>query len=160
MTGTDAGIETGTDHRPQPASPRSYLLVLPVTALALAAVALAALTVPGFRHQLVLSASHRTDPYVELFFARPAAGVPVVCSSSGGTARVTFAVTSHLDDTERLDYDVAVDGVRQVGSVTVEPGRTAQVTRFLGSAEGPYDVSVRLTSAGEQLRAHCLGAGS
>lgn len=156
MTGT----ATGTPNEPQGGTTRWYQRVLPVTALAVAAVALGALVVPGVRHQLALSASHRTEPYVELYFARPASGVPVACSSSGGTARVAFAVTSHLDDAERLDYDVVVDGVRQAGSVRVEPGRTTQVTRFLGSAEDPYEVSVRLPSVGEQLRAHCPGAGS
>jgi hypothetical protein len=154
------GTETGTHSEPQGRAARWYQRVLPVTALALVVVALGALVVPGFRHQLALSASHRTEPYVELFFARPASGVPVVCSSSGGTARVTFAVTSHLADTERLDYDVVVDGVRQDGTVTVEPGRTAQVTRFLGNAEDPYEVSVRLPAVDERLRAHCPGAGS
>jgi hypothetical protein len=71
---------------------------------------------------------------------------------------VDFEITSHLTDTERLDYDLVVDGVREHGSVSVEPGRTAKVTRFLGDAATPYEVAVQLPSAGERLHAHCPGS--
>ncbi|HYF71639.1 MAG TPA: hypothetical protein VD864_02395 [Nocardioides sp.] len=150
---------TGTRnaHDPDQRAARWYQRVLPVTALVLALVALAALASSGFRHQLALSASHRTEPYVELAFPRAASGPPVVCSSSAGTVRVEFEVTSHLEDAEELGYDLVVDGVRERGSVTVEPGETARVTRFLGSAEDRYRVSVRLPSVDERLRAHCPG---
>lgn len=141
---------------------RWYQRVLPMTTLVLALAALAALVLPGFRHEVALSASHRTEPYVELAFPRPAVGSPVVCATSTGTPRVEFLLTSHLDDAEELDYEVAVGparkkGTRQSGTVTVEPGETAQVTRFLGRSERPYVVTVRLPSTDQELRAHCPG---
>lgn len=132
--------------------------MLPVTTLALGLITIAALASPGVRHQLELSASHRAEPYVELAFARPQSGPPVVCSTSGGTPRVVFEVTSHLAGTEQLDYELVVGRVHEEGSVTVEPGETAQVTRFLGRSTRPYAVAVRLPSVDEELRAHCPGA--
>ena len=136
---------------------RWYHRALPVTTLVLALVALAALALPGFRHQLALSASHRTDPYVELAFPRPAVGAPIVCATSTGTPRVEFLLTSHLDHAEELDYQVAVGKTRQQGTLSVEPGETTQVTRFLGRSTRPYVVTVRLPSTGQELRAHCPG---
>lgn len=146
---------------------RWYQRVLPVTTLVLAVVALATLALPGVREQVVLSASHRSEPYVELAFPRPAVGAPVVCATSTGTPRVEFLLTSHLDDADELAYEVAVDpaqgkgshrkGSHQSGTVTVKPGETAQVTRFLGRSERPYVVTVRLPSTGQELRAHCPG---
>ncbi len=136
---------------------RWYQRVLPVTTLVVAAFALAALTVPGFRDQVALSASHRTEPYVELAFPRPAVGAPVVCTTSTGTPRVEFLLTSHLEGTEELAYRVSVGRVKERGTVTVEPGETAQVTRFLGRSERPYVVTVRLPSTDQVLRAHCPG---
>lgn len=139
---------------------RWYQRALPVTTLALTLVALAALAFPGFRHQIALSASHRDEPYVELYFARPADGPPAACRTSGGVPKVAFEVRSHLEATERLAYDVVVGGVRRSGSVQVEPGRTAEVTRFVGRARRGYDVSVRLRGLDQRLRAHCPGAAS
>jgi hypothetical protein len=132
-----------------------------VTVVVLALVALAALTLPGFREQLVLSTSHRPQPYVELYFARTPAGTQAVCTSRGGSVRVRFAVTSHLGEERRLDYDVTVGGRSKAGSTRVPPGRTAEVTRSFARPPGRgYVVSVRLPDVDQQLRAHCGELGS
>ncbi|HEY0952370.1 hypothetical protein [Nocardioides sp.] len=156
MTGTGNAAPGTTEDR----AARWHQRVLPVTTLALTLVALAALAFPGFRHQVALSASHRDEPYVELYFARPADGPPAVCRTSGGVAKVTFEVRSHLHEDRRLAYTVLVGGVRRSGTVEVAPGRTAEVTRFGGPAGRAYDVSVRLPGLDQRLGAHCPGAAS
>lgn len=150
---------TGTRNAPahQAGPTRWYQRVLPVTTLVLLVAALAALVLPGLRHQLALSASHRTEPYLELAFPRPDLGAPIVCATSTGTPRVAFEVTSHLDEVEGLRYSVAVGRTREQGTLTVEPGETARVTRFLGRSNRPYTVTVRLPGTGQRLRAHCPG---
>ncbi|WP_133058958.1 MULTISPECIES: hypothetical protein [unclassified Nocardioides] len=134
--------------------------VVPVTGLVLGALALAALVVPGFRHQLALSASHRTDAYVELYFARTPAGTQQVCTTSGGRADVRFAVTSHLAGEEDLAYDVTVGDEERSGTVTVRPGASSVVLESLPRPSGPYDVRVQLFGSDQQLQAHCPGARS
>jgi len=136
------------------ARPRWFQRVLPVTALTLALVALAALAVPGFRDQVALSASHRPEPYVELYFARASDGTQLVCAGGKGSADVRFAIASHLDDTRDLAYVVTVDGTTRKGATSVEPGKTAVVHETLDH-QGAYDVSVLLPASGDKLSAHC-----
>jgi hypothetical protein len=147
------------DRAPQDRAPRWFQRVLPVSGLVLLVLALAALALPAFRGQVGLSASHRPDPYVELYFARTAAGTQVVCTSSAGKAEVRFAVTSHLDDEQDLAYDVTVGDDEKSGSVALEPGETAEVAKSVArTGRGRYDVSVTLPDTGQQLTAHCPGA--
>ena len=134
--------------------PRWWQRVLPVTALALALVALAALAVPGFRDQVRLSASHQPEPYVELYFARAADGTQLVC-----TSQVRFTIASHLDEASDLAYEVTVDGKTTQGTATVEPGKTAEVHET-AAHQGAYDVSVLLPASGDKLSAHCPGGHS
>jgi hypothetical protein len=141
------------------ARPRWFQRVLPVTGLVLAVLALAALAIPGFRDQVALSASHRPEPYVELYFARAVDGTQLVCTSSKGAADVRFAIASHLDDTRDLAYVVTVDGANRKGTTSVEPGKTAVVHETLDH-QGPYDVSVLLPASGDKLSAHCAGGHS
>ena len=147
------------------AEPRArwFQRVLPVTGLVLAVLALAALAVPGFRDQVALSATHRTEPYVELYFARAADGTQLVCTAPKGagrkTAHVRFAIASHLDGGRDLAYRVTVDGATQRGSTTVGPGETAEVHRTF-DRHGAYDVSVLLPASGDRLSAHCSGGRS
>ncbi|MCW2773817.1 MAG: hypothetical protein JWN91_2143 [Nocardioides sp.] len=134
--------------------------VVPVTGLVLVALALAALVVPGFRHQLALSASHRTDPYVELYFARTPAGTQLVCTTSGRRADVRFAVTSHLADEQDLAYGVTVGDEEKSGTVTARPGASSVVIESLPRPSGPYDVRVHLPGVDQERQAHCPGARS
>ena len=141
------------------ARPRWWQRVLPVTALALALIALAALAVPGFRDQVALSASHEPEPYVELYFARAADGTQLVCTGDKRRVDVRFAITSHLDRASDVAYRVTVDGVTRTGTTSVEPGRTAAVHEAVAH-RGAYDVSVRLPASGDKLSAHCPGGRS
>jgi hypothetical protein len=137
---------------------RWFQRVVPVSSLVLALVALAALVFPGFRDQLELSASHRREPYTELYFARAADGTQVVCTTSGGFVRVGFEVRSHLSEARDLDFEVTSGGAHETGTLRVDPGQTVQVTRLLArSARPAYTVSVRLPAMDEELHAHCPG---
>ena len=137
---------------------RWWSRVVPVTALAVGLVAVLALLVPGVRGQLALSATHQPQQYVGLAFARTPAGTVTTCATGGGRLQVAFDVISHLDRPRELTYTVAVPGQERTGSVTVDPGETARVTR---SVELPrarhFEVSVELPDAGRQLLAHCPG---
>jgi hypothetical protein len=151
---------TTTENAPQERSARWYQRVLPVSGLVLAAVALAALVLPGFRDQIALSASHETDPYVELYFARTPAGTQLVCTTLAGQADVRFAVTSHLAQEQDLAYDVSVGDEHQTGSVTTKPGETVDIAETLAHPSGPYDVQVHLPDLDQRLQAHCAGRSS
>ena len=153
-----------TPENPAPA-PRWFQRVLPVTGLALALVALATLLVPAFRDQMELSTSRQPEPYVELYFARSAApNGQAVCTAQGGRAVVRFVVGSHLAKEQSVAYRVVVDPVakgvptsRARGSVRVDPGASAPVTKALVRPRRGYTVSVSLPALGQQLRAHCPG---
>ncbi|MET0840265.1 MAG: hypothetical protein ABWY19_15905 [Marmoricola sp.] len=148
---------TTTEDARQERSTRWYQRGLPVSALVLAVLAVSAL-IPGVRDQIALSASHRTDPYIELYFARGPAGTQLVCTTSSGQVDVAFAVTSHLVDDEKLAYDLSVGDVQQSGTVTTKPGATTDVAVSVARPSGPYDVRVDLPDLGQRLQAHCPGA--
>lgn len=132
--------------------------VVPVTGVALVAMALAALLVPGVRDQLALSATHQPEPYVELYFARTAHGYDRPCTSTEGKVDVGFAVHSHLPDTQGLRYVVKVGERRSTGSVSLRPGEVVETTALLPHPDGRYDVTVRLLGTDQSLAAHCGGA--
>ena len=134
-----------------------YRRVVPVTVLAVGLVAALALLFPGMRHQVALSASHQPQEYVELAFGRSPAGTVATCDrAKGGTVHVSFDVTSHLDASRDVRYVVTVDGHRQPGSVTLDPGEAAHVSRTLDRpARGAYQVRVTLPDEDREVFAHC-----
>jgi hypothetical protein len=142
--------------------------VLPVSAVALVLIALAALAVPAFRDQVELSTSRKQQPFVELFFARTPAGAQLVCDRRGSSVRVLFSVASHLEKQQRLGYRVSVlssgkgaHAVRKAGAVQAIPGTTVQVRKaFVLPRKQGYTVSVRLPALDQELRAHCSGRRS
>jgi hypothetical protein len=142
--------------------------VLPVTAVAVVLVGLTALLLPAFRNQVELSTSRRSQPYVELYFARTArpAG-QAVCLTRGNRALVRFVVASHLPQRRVVTYRIAVDPAarsarahRKSGSVRVAPGAAAEMGRAFIRPRGAYTVAVSLPALGQQLRAHCPGRRS
>lgn len=137
---------------------RWWQRALPVSALALAAVALAALVVPGFRHQLALSASHETSPYVELSFTHAGQGSGALCKTKGRKVRVDFTVASHLESSQDVEYDVSTGEDDTAGTVPLEPGESGDVTVWLAHPGAEYDVVVRLAGTDQLLTAHCGGA--
>ena len=153
------------DSRP---APRWFERVLPMTALGVAVVGLAALLIPGLGDQAALSASRQPQPYVELYFAHSAAANgQAVCTAKGSKAYVRFVVGSHLEKRQAVAYRVVltpvskgVKAARAVGSVRVTPGTQAAVTKTFARPRGAYTVSVRLPALDQQLRAHCPGRRS
>ena len=139
---------------------RWYQRVLPVCALALVVVALAALVAPGFRHQLALSASHRTDPYLELSFTDAAKGSAALCATDGRKVRVDFTIDSHLEDSQDVEYAVSTGKDDTVDSLPLAPGESGDISVLLAHPAGEYDVVVRLTGTDQLLTAHCGGATS
>ncbi|MCW2762622.1 MAG: hypothetical protein JWR85_2823 [Marmoricola sp.] len=137
---------------------------LPVTAVALVVVALAALLSPGIRHQLDLSLRRQPSSYVELYFPKATpSGSPATCTRKGGTVRVAFVVESHLGSRRSVAYRVTLDPTtkglrtkRKPGSAVVSPGKSVLVQKSfaLPRREG-YVVSVVLPDLDERLRARC-----
>jgi hypothetical protein len=150
---------------PRHARARWYTRVLPVTGLLVVLVAAAAVVVPGFRHQLALSAGRSPQQYVELYFAHTSSGGQQVCRATGSSVLVRFAVVSHLEHGRRLRYRVAVAPLgkrgpvhRVAGEGVLKPGTTAVVARRLARPAPGYSVTVRLPELHQHLHARC-GAG-
>lgn len=149
-------------------TPRWFQRVLPVMAIGVALVSLAALLSPAFRDQLALSTSRQAQPYVELFFPRSATtGAPIVCVHRGGKVRVRFALASHLQRRQAVAYRVSVnpqgkDSPRsRTGAAVVTPGTTFLAReRFVLPRGQGYTVSVSLPAFDQRLRAHCVGRSS
>jgi hypothetical protein len=132
--------------------------VVPVTTLVAGLVALLAVLVPGVRDQIALSATHEPQEYVALSFGRTARDTVVTCTTTGAQVRVAFVVTSALSETRTLDYALTVGARRTTGSMTVEPGESADVTRLVPLPRTKrYDVEVRVED--RRILAHC-GAAS
>lgn len=110
-----------------------------------------------------LSTSHRAEPYVELYFARPASGPPVACARRGDNVRIGFVVASHLEQAESIGYRVIVAPagktartMRKHGKVTVQPGKSQRVRPSFPLRRGQhYTVTVRLPALHQLLRARC-----
>lgn len=135
-----------------------YRRVLPVTAVTVALVALLAAVFPGVRDQLALSASHQPQEYVALSFARSQDGTVPVCGGTRGELTVVFTVDSTLRSERTVDYVVTAGAVRRTGTVTVEPGETADVTQVVDRPARDFDLAIRLPNEDREVHAHCRGA--
>lgn len=136
----------------QPVAARWYQRVLPVTGLALAVLALAALVLPAFRHQVALSTTRQPQPFVELYFSKSLPADQVACGKE-----VRFTVVSHLEESRRLRYDVSAGPAQRTGTVLLRPGRSRQV-RVPVDAPAAHLVAVRLPALDQHLLLHCDGA--
>lgn len=132
--------------------------MLPVTALAVAVVAVLALVFPGVRQQLALSASHQPQEYVALSFARADDGTVPVCTRAGGDLSIAFTVGSGLRESKDIAFVVTAGKARRAGSVTVEPGESVDVTQVLPRPARRFEVAVRLPEDDRRIRASCRGA--
>lgn len=129
---------------------------VPVTALAVGLVAVLALLFPGVREQLALSATHRTQPYVALAFARDDTGNVVTCGGDGDQVRVAFDVVSRLDAPRDVAWVATVHGDRRTGTATVDPGRTVEVSQLVPRPKARhYTVSVELPGEDREVHARC-----
>ena len=137
------------------AAPRWWQRVLPVTVLVIVVVAVAALLVPGVRDQIALSATHRPQQYVELSFSRGPSGMVQTCTGTPHRVRVSFAVTSHLEQSRSIDFTITAGSTTRTGTVDVEPGQTVVVDRALGDLGRRYLVSVELPELDQQIHAQC-----
>ena len=133
-------------------SPRWYQRALPVTGVVLVVLAVAALLVPGLRHQVALSTTREPQPYVELYFSQGRPAAQVACGR-----QVRFTVVSHLENERRLGYRVTAGaGPEKQGTVRLRPGQARQV-RVPVSAGGAHRVTVRLPATDQHLLVHCSG---
>ncbi len=141
-----------------------YQRVLPLTLCVLVVIAVAAVLVPGLRHQLALSLTRQPVAYVELYFASPTtAGAQAACIRKGESVRVRFVIESHLAQRRSLEYRVIVDPStqgqrtrRQAGSAEVTSGQAVAVTRtFRVPRRQGYLLTVKLSAFDEQLHVRC-----
>ncbi len=143
-----------------------YARVVPVTAVTTAGLVLATLLVPAFRHEVELSLTRQTSPYVALYFEGPAARAdPAACARTRGAVTARFAVESHLHAARPVAYRVVLDPrrqetkpVRRTGEVETRPGETRHVVeRLRVPGRGGFRVVVTLPDLGEQLVVRCGG---
>jgi hypothetical protein len=153
--------ETSTP-APQGGSARWFARVLPVTAIAIVLIGLAALLSPAFRDQVRLSLSRQPQPYVELYFAKSAAGKQPVCLRKGGSVRVRFVLESHLAKRQPVAYQVLVnpkstglETLHRAGQAVLSPGTPVTLRKSFRLPRGGYTVSVVLADLDQHLRAHC-----
>jgi hypothetical protein len=157
----DTPDQTGPDSATP--TPRWFQRVLPTSVLGVLVLVLATLLVPGVRQQVSLSTSHRPEPYVELYFARPSSGHHVACVRRGKTVKVGFVIASHLERRQTIAYRATVrrsgHGSRvlhNAGATRVTPGTTRTVRPTFALRPGhAYTVTVRLPALHQQLRARC-----
>jgi hypothetical protein len=155
---------TAANHEQGQSAPRWYTRVLPVTGLLLAVLAVLALVLPAFRHQVALSTSRESQPFVELFLPQSASEHADVCGARN--AAVTFIVRSHLDTARKLAYRVEslVDGkatATKRGTVRLDPGHARRLhVELPAPATGNHTVTVALPALHQLLRVHCSGAAS
>ena len=141
-----------------PPSPRWWQRVVPVTLLAVVAVA-AALSLMDLGDELELSTSRRPQPFLELALTRT--------PEKACGPRVGFEVTSHLEESRRIPWTVTVDPsgeeratVVARGAVRLPAGGVRSAVARVVAPPRPYDVVVRLQDRPELLRVHCQGAGA
>jgi hypothetical protein len=145
-----------TPARPSLAHRATGLLPL---AGATAAIVLAALAVPSVRHTLAASFQRQSAPYVELYFAHPAAAR--ACTVTNGRLHLAISLRSHLTSEARVRYRVAtsagtgraVPAVR--GALVTTPGATTTVPVAVAVPHRPYAVAVTLPGRTQQLLLHC-----
>lgn len=132
--------------------------VLPIAG-ATAAIVIAALAVPSVRHTLAASFQRQPAPYVELYFAHPAAAR--ACTVTNGRLHVAISLRSHLTGDARVRYRVATSsGTRHPapavrGALATTPGATTSVPLAVAVPHRPYAVTVTLPGRTEQLVLHC-----
>ena len=157
----DTPDQTGPDSATPTA--RWFQRVLPTSVLGVLVLVLAVLLVPGVRQQVTLSTSHRPEPYVELYFAHPAAGHHMACLRRGSTVRVGFVIASHLERRQTVAYRATVKRARhasrvlhKAGTTRVAPGDARTMRPGFALPPGhAYTVTVRLPALHQQLRARC-----
>jgi hypothetical protein len=70
--------------------------------------------------------------------------------------RVSFEVSSHLDDTREVPYVVTVAGHPHPGRVAVDPGETSAVTTVVERPKrDAYEIRVELPDDDREVFAHC-----
>jgi len=157
-------VQTSSD---ADASAPWYVRAVPVTALLAVLVVAATLLIPGFRDEVARSTTRQSQPFAELYFPQDRTGAPVVCTPSGDSVLVRFAVSSHLEHRQWMGYQVTLSPtlsstlsptLRKAGTFLISPDETRRQSVRLPRPAGPALVTVRLPEVGQRLHARCDGA--
>lgn len=138
---------------------------VPLLLAAVVFAALAALVSPAVRHQLAVSFSRQSTPYVELYLddATGARGCPV----SAGPLPIAATLRSHLDAPATLGWTATVTTAggtvraKTAGTLTTRPGGSVPITAVVAvPARRAYTVTLGLTGRREHLILHCGTTGA
>jgi len=147
LRGGPVDIDAGTPPLPVRRGWRAGVVVVVVV------VAIALLTQPAVRRQLMLSISRRPTPFSELSFT-DYADLPKALPA-GGAEAISFTVANHTSTAQ--DYQVAVTAQTAGAATTVATMRVAVANRasvarsaeFLPPAPGTYEIVVQLVGIEE-----------